>query len=72
MHYSAAQSNGRYAEANGRGFGSSQKLCLGFALLPQENTTEISDEIKLSVPTRQFHTPKQLFFPSSPVLFLSV
>lgn len=27
-----------------------------------QGTTEISDEIKLSVPTRQFHTPKQLFF----------
>lgn len=27
-----------------------------------QGTTAISDEIKLSVPTRQFHTPKQLFF----------
>lgn len=27
-----------------------------------QGTTEISNEIKLSVPTRQFHTPEQLFF----------
>lgn len=34
-----------------------------YYLRKTQGTTEISDEIKLSVPTRQFHTPEQLFFP---------
>lgn len=33
-----------------------------YYLRKTQGTTEISDEIKLSVPTRQFHTPELLFY----------
>lgn len=39
----AAQSDGSSGEANDRGFGSAQKLCVGFALLLQKNTSNSWD-----------------------------